>query len=209
MNKIPRSWKKAEIFSSPELSRTALESTQPRIQWVLGLFPGITRPEREFGLSSPSSVHVKNEYTSVLPVCLHGIDRGHIYHYLQRLVASLVYTSEPGCCTHGRWANSSFWRIRLCAVGYDHTAMQSDKLTAAVWAFRGQFLTSLWTKSSWLKPLWRWCRLSKMFYHITTHSPGAQNDHSGHLELRFTAGRQRTFTVCWSRDQFYHLQLTF
>jgi hypothetical protein len=55
------------IFSTA--SRTALELTQPPIQWVTeGLSPGIKRPGREADHSTPSSAEVKNvwSYTSTL-----------------------------------------------------------------------------------------------------------------------------------------------
>jgi len=44
----------------PHLSRPALSSTQPPVQWVPGLFRGKVRPERDGDTSLPSSAQVKN-----------------------------------------------------------------------------------------------------------------------------------------------------
>jgi hypothetical protein len=57
------------IFLFTTASRTALEPTQPPIQWVQGaLSPKVERPGRETNHSSPSSAEVKNawSYTSTL-----------------------------------------------------------------------------------------------------------------------------------------------
>jgi hypothetical protein len=67
-----------KILSLPitTASRTALEPTQPPIQWVPGaLSLGIKQPWREADHSPPSSADVKNawSYTSTPPVCLHGV----------------------------------------------------------------------------------------------------------------------------------------
>ena len=45
----------------PHLSRPALGSTQPRVQWVPGLSRGKERPGRDADPSPPSSVVVKKE----------------------------------------------------------------------------------------------------------------------------------------------------
>jgi hypothetical protein len=58
------------------VSRMALESTQPPIQWVLGDFSlGVKRPGREADHSPPSSAEVKKawSYTSILPIRLYGV----------------------------------------------------------------------------------------------------------------------------------------
>jgi hypothetical protein len=59
---------KTFLFST--LSRPALGSTQPPIQWVPGApSPGVKRPKREAGHSSPTSAEVKKMwiYTSTPP----------------------------------------------------------------------------------------------------------------------------------------------
>jgi hypothetical protein len=64
------------IFLSTTASRTALEPTQPPIQWVPGaLSLGVKRPEREADNSPPSSAEVKStwSYTSTPPIRLHGV----------------------------------------------------------------------------------------------------------------------------------------
>jgi hypothetical protein len=64
------------IFLFTTASRTALEPTQPPIQWVPGAFSlGIKRPGCEADHSPPSSAEVKNtwSYTSTPPVHLHGL----------------------------------------------------------------------------------------------------------------------------------------
>jgi hypothetical protein len=63
-------------FLFTAVSRTALEPTQPPIQWVPGdLSLGLKRPVRESDHSLPSSAEVKNawSYTSTLPIRLHGV----------------------------------------------------------------------------------------------------------------------------------------
>jgi hypothetical protein len=63
------------IFLFTTASRTALRSTQPPIQWVLGaLSLEIKWPGREADHSPPSSAEVKNawSYTST-PIRLHGV----------------------------------------------------------------------------------------------------------------------------------------
>jgi hypothetical protein len=62
-------------FLFPKLSRPALKSTQPPIQWVPGaLSLGVKRPGREVDHSPPTSAEVKKMwiYTST-PVRLHGV----------------------------------------------------------------------------------------------------------------------------------------
>jgi hypothetical protein len=52
------------IFFFTTASRTALEPTQPPIQWVQGVLSlGVKRPGREAGHSPPSSAEVKNEWS--------------------------------------------------------------------------------------------------------------------------------------------------
>jgi hypothetical protein len=61
----------AGIFLFTTVSRTALGSTQPSIQWVPGVLSlGLKLPEREADHSPPSSVEVKNawSYTSIPPM---------------------------------------------------------------------------------------------------------------------------------------------
>jgi hypothetical protein len=56
-------------------STTALEPTQPPIQWVPeALSLGVKRPGREADHSPPSSAEVKNvwRYTSTSPIRVHG-----------------------------------------------------------------------------------------------------------------------------------------
>jgi len=64
------------IFIFTTVSRTALESTQPPIQWVPGVLSlGVKRPEREAYYSPPSSAEVKESVQLYLhtPICLHGV----------------------------------------------------------------------------------------------------------------------------------------
>jgi hypothetical protein len=60
----------------------ALGPTQPRIQWVLGFFPGGKVAGDEVDHSPPSSVKVKNEwhFMSALPTSLRG--QGQLYLFL-------------------------------------------------------------------------------------------------------------------------------
>jgi hypothetical protein len=64
------------IFLLTTASRMALGPTQPPIQWVPGaLSLGVKRPGREADHLPPSSAEVKNawSYTSIPPMCLHGV----------------------------------------------------------------------------------------------------------------------------------------
>jgi hypothetical protein len=64
------------IFLFSTVSRTALGSTQPPIQWVPGaLSLGVKRPRREADHSPPSSVDVKECVELYLhsPIRLHGV----------------------------------------------------------------------------------------------------------------------------------------
>jgi hypothetical protein len=64
------------MFPFDIMSRPALESTQPPIQWVLGaLSLGVKRPEREADHSLPSSAEVKECVELYLhsPICPHGV----------------------------------------------------------------------------------------------------------------------------------------
>jgi hypothetical protein len=64
------------IFLFTYVSRTALGSTQPLIQWVPGaLSLGVKRPGREVDHSPPCSADVKSawSYTSTPPLRLHGV----------------------------------------------------------------------------------------------------------------------------------------
>jgi hypothetical protein len=79
------------IFHFTSASRTALEPTQPPIQWVSGaLSLGVKRPGREADHSPPSSAEVKNawSYTSTPPIRLHGVvlseAQGQLYLLLER-----------------------------------------------------------------------------------------------------------------------------
>jgi hypothetical protein len=63
-------------WSVKTVSRMALGTTQPPIQWVPGVLSlEVMRPGREAGHSPPSSAEVKNawSYTSIPPIRLHGV----------------------------------------------------------------------------------------------------------------------------------------
>jgi hypothetical protein len=59
------------IFFFATASGPALGSTQPPIQWVLG----VKQPKHEADHSPPSSTELKNMwgYTSTPPICFHGV----------------------------------------------------------------------------------------------------------------------------------------
>ena len=59
---------------SPKTLNPILGPTPPPIQSVSGFVPGVKPPGREVG---HAVVEVKNErsYTSVLPICIHGVVR--------------------------------------------------------------------------------------------------------------------------------------
>jgi hypothetical protein len=64
------------IFPSTAVSRMALGTTQPPIQWLpAALSLWVKRPGREADHSPPSSAEVKNawSYTSSPPIRLHGV----------------------------------------------------------------------------------------------------------------------------------------
>jgi hypothetical protein len=64
------------LFS--KISRWALRSTQPPLQWVLAVLPqGVKQPGCEVDQLPPPNVMFKNEknYTSPSPTCLHGMDK--------------------------------------------------------------------------------------------------------------------------------------
>jgi hypothetical protein len=77
-------WQRQRIFPLASVSRPALKSAQPPIQWVLrGPFPGVkVWPGRDADHSLQSSAEVKNESELYLlsPWCLHGI-AGHFYFF--------------------------------------------------------------------------------------------------------------------------------
>jgi hypothetical protein len=92
------------IFLFTTASRTALEPTQPPIQWVPGaLTLGIKRPGLEADHSPPSSAEVKNawSYTSTPPVRLHGgaqlkyRDNFTFTHYRTMQLNTSVLIVEP------------------------------------------------------------------------------------------------------------------
>jgi hypothetical protein len=65
-----------QIFLFTTMSRPALESTQPPLQWVPGaLSLEVKQPGHEADHSALSSAKAKNarNYTSTPPLCLHGI----------------------------------------------------------------------------------------------------------------------------------------
>jgi len=66
------------LLSSPKRPNWLWETTQPLIQWVPGFFPGgVKQTGHEVGLSPPSGAEVKDKSsnTSMLPTCLHGMQR--------------------------------------------------------------------------------------------------------------------------------------
>jgi hypothetical protein len=80
------------IFFFTTASRTALEPTQPPVQWVtVVLSLGVKRPEREADHSPPSRAEVKNEwsYTATPLIRLSGVVlrststtiSGHNFHF--------------------------------------------------------------------------------------------------------------------------------
>jgi hypothetical protein len=91
------------IFFFTTASRTALEPTQPPIQWEPGAFPGIKRPGREADHSPPSNAEVKNawSYTSTpqyvfMTWCLvKHRDNFTFYIYLWRLISCNILTRKP------------------------------------------------------------------------------------------------------------------
>jgi hypothetical protein len=64
-----------EIFSFPNLSRSALGPTQPTLQWVLELIPWDKVPVGGFHHSPSTEVENEWSYTSTSPLCLHGLYR--------------------------------------------------------------------------------------------------------------------------------------
>jgi hypothetical protein len=69
----PRGWSlnpgRVKNFLSSKLSRPALRSTQPPIQWV----PGVKRPGREVDHSPPTSAEVKKMWIYTSTPRLHGV----------------------------------------------------------------------------------------------------------------------------------------
>jgi len=64
------------FFLFATASRPVLESTQPPLQWVSGVFTrGVKRAGRETDHSPPSSAEVKNawSYISTPPIYLYGV----------------------------------------------------------------------------------------------------------------------------------------
>jgi len=60
------------------MTRPALGSTQPLVQWVLGFFPlGVKQLGHEVNHSLPSSAKVRNEWSSASTphMCVHGVDK--------------------------------------------------------------------------------------------------------------------------------------
>jgi hypothetical protein len=70
----PASYSKGTVS---KMTRMCLGSTQPRIQWEPGCFSVVKRQVSEADLSPPSRTEITNEwsYTSVLPLCHHGVDK--------------------------------------------------------------------------------------------------------------------------------------
>jgi hypothetical protein len=69
---------KTRNFLFSETLQTGSGSTEPTVQWISEILPGIKRPEHESDHSPPSSGEVKNQCrsTSAPLVCFHGVDRG-------------------------------------------------------------------------------------------------------------------------------------
>ena len=69
------------FFHINKTSRPALVPTQPPIQWVHGLFPGVKRPRLDVYHLSSSIGEVTNEWscTSISPIRLHNLDL-HFVH---------------------------------------------------------------------------------------------------------------------------------
>ena len=61
----------------PHPSRPALGPTQLPIQWVTGVFPGVTRPGRGVDHPPPYSAEVKE----IIELCLYS-PSGHSWHVL-------------------------------------------------------------------------------------------------------------------------------
>jgi hypothetical protein len=67
--------------------------TQPPTQWVPAFFPGDKAAGREVGHSPESPAEVKNEwrYTSIFPICLHGVEKGN-YKFLPLFIYLFIYS---------------------------------------------------------------------------------------------------------------------
>jgi hypothetical protein len=63
------------IFLFSKTPKTALGPIQPHIHWVLGVSPGVKRPEREADNLPQSGAEVKSEWicTCTPHVCLHDV----------------------------------------------------------------------------------------------------------------------------------------
>jgi hypothetical protein len=74
--------------SNPEPSRSAVDPTQPPIQWILGFFPVVKRPGRGV-YQSPPSLEVKNlwNYASASLIYLHGEHRENPTLFLAQIAS--------------------------------------------------------------------------------------------------------------------------
>jgi hypothetical protein len=79
-DRVLNSGTEERFFCSPKIFNPVLGPTQTPIQSVSGFVPGVKPPGREV---DHSMVEVKNEwnYTSALPICIHGVvrDRSAIF----------------------------------------------------------------------------------------------------------------------------------
>lgn len=82
-----------------DFCRLVIEATHPPIQWDLGSFPVIKRPEHDAEQWPSSSTEVKNtwRYNSPYLICLHRVYRNlrTLFIYPESLTGRLVVTLQP------------------------------------------------------------------------------------------------------------------
>lgn len=107
-----------ETFLFYKKSRPSPEIIHPVIQWVLGFFLGVKRPECEINSSSLTSDEVRNDwsYTSTPLLCIHGVDRDIFTLHSRSILITVVarYNIKKCivfCCSNSGVVGPKLFRV--------------------------------------------------------------------------------------------------
>jgi hypothetical protein len=140
--------------------QAVLGPTQPPIHWVQGYLARVQRPGRDVDHSTLCSAGIKNEWSFVTPICLHGVERGtltFIFSFEGYLVLSYLGSSGPRRVTDCSSLNvKALWLF------------ETSKLPADTAWHQKTWVLKLWNISEFMIIFMQHCKLHRLYKEIAS-----------------------------------------